>query len=478
MVDILRGKRLNPMDEGALKITSSVDVDYRIMKKVIYVNAAHVLALKKAGLLDQENTSQLLTALSKELNGYQLDYKYEDVHMSLEEDLKSRVGEKAGYIGLGKSRNDQVATSIRLEAREEILNVIKNIAGLIGSMIEASKNNLNTIFIGMTHLQPAQPITASHWILSYAESIMRNIERLKLAYHMTNISPMGAAALAGSTVPVDRWYVSEALAFDGLIENTIDAVSARDFVMDTIYALSMLASDFSRLSSDIIVYMSLGYIDLDDRFVSTSSIMPQKRNAVVAEIIRAKSANLVSNLFNSMEISRMLNSSYNLDLQEITPKLWNAFDEIVPMTRELGSMVRGLKFNEKLINEIAKNSLITASDVAEYISMKYNMPFREAHHIVGEAIRMSENNKLSLAKNIQTILTEKINGGAILSDIEESLDPQKSIMKRVTTGGPNPEQSAKIIGSMDLELAKLNGWVASEEKKIEKAYELLFNKGW
>ncbi len=295
---------------------------------------------------------------------------------------------------------------------------------------------------------------------------------------MTNLSPMGAAALAGSTVPVDRRYVSDALAFDGLIENTIDAVSARDFVMDTIYALSMLASDFSRLSSDIIVYMSLGYIDLDDKFVSTSSIMPQKRNAVVAEIIRAKSANLVSNLFNSMEIFRALNSSYNLDLQEITPKLWNAFDEIMPMIRELGSMISGLKFNEKLINEIAKNSLVTASDVAEYISMKYNMPFREAHHIVGEAIKMSENNKLPLAKNIQTILTEKINGSIMLSDIEESLDPQKSIMNRATMGGPNPEQSAKIMGNIALELAKLNGWVASEERKIEKAYELLFNKGW
>lgn len=478
MVDILRGKRLNPMDDSALKITSSVDADRRIMKKVVYVNAAHVKALERAGLLDQRIASELLSALGEELDGYPLDYRYEDAHMSLEEDLKSKVGEKAGFIGLGKSRNDQVATSIRLEAREELLNLAKSLAELLGSMIKISKSHADTLFIGMTHLQPAQPITASHWMLNYVESMMRTVERLKMAYNTTNISPMGAAALAGSTVPLDRLYTSQALAFDGPVGNTIDAVSSRDFVIDIIYAITMLASDLSRMSSDIIVYMSLGYMDLDDRFVSTSSLMPQKRNAVVAEILRAKSANLVSMLFNSIEINRTLNTSYNLDLQEITPKLWSAFDEIISMVDEMNSMIRGISFNKELISRIAKGSLITASDAAEYLSIKYRIPFREAHHIVGEAIRMTENNGLPLARNITTVLSGKVNANINQQAIEDSLDPQKSILNRVTLGGPNPGQSAEMIANMSLQLDKLNAWVASEVKKIEKAYELLFSKEW
>ncbi|MGC8661629.1 MAG: argininosuccinate lyase [Nitrososphaeria archaeon] len=478
MVDILRGKRLNPMDDSALKITSSVDADRRIMKKIVYVNAAHVKALERAGLLDQRTTSELLSALAEELDGYPLDYRYEDAHMSLEEDLKSKVGEKAGFIGLGKSRNDQVATSIRLEAREELLNLAKSMVELLGSMIEISKSHADTLFIGMTHLQPAQPITASHWMLNYAESMLRTVERLKLAYRTTNISPMGAAALAGSTVPLDRLYISQVLAFDGPVGNTIDAVSSRDFVIDIIYSITMLASDLSRMSSDIIVYMSLGYMNLDDRFVSTSSLMPQKRNAVVAEILRAKSANLVSMLFNSIEINRTLNTSYNLDLQEITPKLWGAFDEIISLVDEMNSMITGISFNSELISGIAKGSLITASDAAEHISIKYRMPFREAHHIVGEAIKMTENNGLPLARNIYNVLSGKVNVNINQQAIEDSLDPQKSIFNRGTLGGPHPGQSAEMITTMRMQLDKLNAWVASEEKKIEKAYVLLFSKEW
>ncbi len=478
MVDILRGKRLNPMDDSALKITSSVDADRRIMKKIVWANAAHVKALKRANLLDGQTAAELLSGLASELNGYRIDYIYEDAHMSLEEDLKSKVGEKAGFIGLGKSRNDQVATSIRLEARDELLNLAKSMHDLLYSMMDFSRSHVNTLFIGMTHLQPAQPITASHWILNYAESMLRTVERLKLAYGITNISPMGAAALAGSTVPLDRQYTSEVLAFDAPMWNTIDAVSSRDFIMDIIYAISMLAFDLSRISSDIIVYMSLGYIDLDDRFVSTSSLMPQKRNAVVAEIIRAKSANLVTMLFNSIEIGRTLNTSYNLDLQEITPKLWSAFDEVVPMINEMKSMIKGIKFNEDLITRIAQNSLITSSDAAEYISIKYGMPFREAHHIVGEAIRMTENSGLPLAKSIHKILSEKVKGSISQEAIEDSLDPRKSINNRKTLGGPNPEQSMKIISELSSQLEKLNNWIALEERKIEKAYELLFRKEW
>ena len=476
MTDILRGKRLEPMDDLALKITSSVEADKRIQKAVVLVNMAHVLSLYDARALSKEEMTELMKALSEELSGFPLDYRYEDVHMSLEQDLTAKVGSLAGKIGLGKSRNDQVATAIRLELKEELLSVAESLASLIQALMDKASESSNVLFLTFTHLQPAQASTGAHWLLSYAWAFARDFERIKLAYSTTDLSPMGASANAGSIVQIDRYEEAETLGFSGIIENTIDAVSARDFILDSIYALSSIALNASRLSADVVAYMALGLIDLDDKYVSTSSIMPQKRNPVVAEIIRAKAAGIISNLLASMEILRALNSSYNLDLQEITPKLWSSVDEAVSMLRVLSGMVLGIRFNQEKAKELAEKGFVTASDLAEHIALKYSVPFREAHHMVGEAVKMSETGR-PLIESLKAVLESR---GLSFdeAEIKDVMNPESAISRKATAGSPHPRESMRQISALSSKVKEIEDFISINKRKIEKTYQLMINKGW
>ncbi len=476
MTDILRGKRLEPMDDLALKITSSVEADKRIQKAVVYVNMAHVLALYNARAISKEDMTKIMKALSEELGGFPMDYRYEDVHMSLEQDLSSKIGNAAGHIGLAKSRNDQVVTAIRLELKEELLSVMESLEALIENILNASSENIKTFFITFTHLQPAQASTGAHWLLSYAWALLRDLERLKLAYTMTDMSPMGSAANAGSLVPIDRYEEADILGFSSLLENTVDAVATRDFIFDTLYSISSISLNISKLSSDIIAFMALGILDLDDKFVSTSSIMPQKRNPVVAEIIRAKSAVLMSNLIGAMEIVRGLNSSYNLDLQEITPRLWTSMDEILSILKAMSSMVLGIRFNSDKAEELAKKAFVTASDLAEFISLKFGIPFREAHHIVGEAVKMSEDGRELVPALIELLQQKGISANE--AELSQMINPVASIEKKVTVGGPHPKESVRQINIINLKLKEFEDFVGLSKRKIEKTYQMMINKGW
>ncbi|MGC9209369.1 MAG: argininosuccinate lyase [Nitrososphaeria archaeon] len=471
---MLRGRRLDPMDDLALRITSSAEADRRIQSAVVYVNMAHVVGLYNAGAISKEVMNKLMQGLSNELSGYPISYKDEDVHMSLEKDLALKVGLEAGFIGLAKSRNDQVATAIRLQLRQELLGVMENVLSLIEAITGKASESIRTFFITFTHLQPAQASTGAHWLLSYAWSFLRDLERLKLAYQMTDMSPLGSAASAGSIVQVDRYFEAEALGFSGIVENTIDAVSTRDFIFDSIYAMSSAAVNLSRLSADIVAYMALGLIDLDDRYVSTSSLMPQKRNTVVAEIVRAKSANIISNLLSAMEIVRGLNLSYNLDLQEITPKVWASIDEINDMLKATAIMIGGLKFNEDRAKEMALKGLVTASDVAEYVSIKYGIAFREAHHMVGEAVR-------NCGETYVKCLVDTLKSMGINVDVEElsrMADPISSVERRSTTGGPHPRESLRQISAIELKVKEFEDFLGLNSRKIEKTYQSLINRGW
>jgi len=476
MTDILRGKRLEPMDDLALKITSSVDADKRIQKAVVYVNMAHVLALYNARAIAKEDMSKIMKALSEELGGFPIDYKYEDVHMSLEQDLSSKIGDVAGHIGLAKSRNDQVATAIRLELKEELLSIMESLESLIESILNTASENTKTFFVTFTHLQPAQASTGAHWLLSYAWAFLRDLERLKLAYVMADMSPMGAGANAGSIVPIDRYEEADMLGFSGLIENTIDAVSTRDFIFDALYGIASISLNLSKLCADIIAFMSMGILDLEDRFVSTSSIMPQKRNPAVAEIVRAKSAVLISNLLGAMGIVRGLNSSYNLDLQEITPRLWSSIDEILAIIKVMTEMVMGIRFNEEKAKELAIKGFVTASDLAEFISLKFGVPFREAHHIVGEAVKKSEEGAQLIPTLIDLLQQRGLK--ADTSELAQVIDPVASVDKKVTAGGPHPKESFRQINLINLKVKEFEDFISLSKRKIEKTYQMMINKGW
>lgn len=464
------------MDDLALRLTSSVQSDSKIAKAIVLINMAHVLALEKSGAIDRETRVMIGEALSRAYGGYEIDYRLEDVHMSLERAITESVGERAGFMGLGKSRNDQVVTAIRMVAKEELLESVRGLSSLISRLLDASALHRDTFMIGMTHLQPAQPSTVSHWLLCYAGALLRDLRRLREAYRSSDASPMGAAALAGSTVRIDRAAVALMLGFSDLVENTMDSVGSRDFIADALYALSATAVDISRIASDIMYLSAMGFIRIADEFVSTSSIMPQKRNAVVAEIIRAKAAVITSNLGSSMEIMRALNQTYNLDLQEITPRLWASMEEIGPIIKVLGPMIASVRYDEAAMIRAASASPVTASDVAEWLSTRYGIPFRSAHQLVGKAIREAEDGGLDLPGLVVKHSREDLRLDVDTGEVAKRLDVVKSIRLRLTEGGPNPSESDNMIGKHRQALQEVDAWVRAESDRIKKAYQSLLGE--
>lgn len=474
--DLLRGDRLTGMDDLALRLTSSVQSDPKIAKAIVLINLAHVSLLERSGAIDRETRAIISEALSKAYNGYRIDYRLEDVHMNLEMAVKESVGEKAGFLGLGKSRNDQVVTAIRMVVKEELLETARELGSLISSLLDTSALNKNTFMIGMTHLQPAQPSTVAHWLLCYTGALLRDLRRLREAYHSSDASPMGAAALAGSTVYIDRAAEALMLGFSGLVENTMDSVSSRDFIADALYALASTAVDISRVASDVMYLSSTGLIRIADEYVSTSSIMPQKRNAVVAEIIRAKTAIIMSNLESSMEIMRGLNQTYNLDLQEITPRLWASMEEIKPIIKVVGPMIASIKYDEAAMISAASTSQVTASDVAEWLSTRYGIPFRSAHQLVGKAIRETEDGGLGLQGLVVKYSKQDLGLDIDAVELAKRFDVVESIKLRLTEGGPNPMESDNIIRKNRQTLLEEGAWVKVESDRIKKAYQSLLGE--
>ncbi|MCX8191192.1 MAG: argininosuccinate lyase, partial [Nitrososphaerales archaeon] len=317
-VDLLRGERLEEFAHEAIEYTSSVSHDEPLVKPVIMINQAHMVMLIECGLIKYEYGIKCLEALESIPHDLKLDPKLEDVHMNIESFVIKKVGEEiGGQLNLGKSRNDQVATAIRMVLREYVLDITSNLIALCKTIIQRSMEHLETIIPGYTHLQHAQPVTLAHHLLAYCEALIRDGYRLRDAYNRVNISPMGSAALATTNLKIDRELTASLLGFEGLVVNSIDAVSTRDFAVEVISDLSLLMTDLSRMAEELILWSTyeFGIVEIPDEYASTSSIMPQKKNAVVAEMIRSKTSTIYGDLIASLSILNSLPYSYNLDLQ-------------------------------------------------------------------------------------------------------------------------------------------------------------------
>ena len=485
MGNILRGRRLEPMAKAASKYISSTKEDEMIKGAVIDINSAHVLALYKAGWLDRETTKEILGILEEAKKTLTLDYELEDVHMCLEKFVIDRLGSKGGFLSLGRSRNDQVAGALRTKVREETLSIMNDLVDLLDVMVALSKKNQKKLLPGYTHMQPAQPTTASHWILSYVDALLRDFERFKEAYLRVNLSPLGAAALSGSTAYIDRNYISSLLGFDGLVENTMDAVSARDFICDVVYAASSLMVTMSRLSQDLIYFSSLGLLKIPDKYVSTSSIMPQKRNAVVAETQRAMTSSTISHLMAIMNILKSLNSTYNLDFQEITRHLWMVIKDVKDTLKVFIGMLSSLEFDEFKAERISKSGFVTASDLAEYLSIKYGVPFRDAHKIVGSVMKKVEGRPVKegelareLAKAARRFAKLKVDPKEFI----KIMDPKAALKARRAIGAPNPKEISRMIQNRKDKISSLRKWLderyeALEEARMKFRSEILMVRG-
>jgi argininosuccinate lyase len=445
------------MDDEAANFSSSLEIDKRIFKADVECNIAHVAMLVKQDIISNENAIEILGALSQlKKDGYgvlDFDPSLEDVHMAVEKYVSQKIGETAGLMHTGKSRNDQIATDLRLVLKKEIEEINKIIIKFILNILNKAEKHLETIIIGYTHLQHAQPTTFAHHLLAYANALKRDYERLTDAYKRVDMNPLGSAAMTTTGFNINRETTTELLGFSKIMENSIDAVSSRDFIAETVFCLCMVASDISKICEEIIIWSSFefGIIEIDDEFSSTSSIMPQKKNPDIAEIARAKSGSLYGELMSIFSILKALPYSYNRDLQIITPHLWKSVDLSKSLLTIVCKMLYTLKIDKNRSLELANANFATATELADVLVREKSIPFRLAHRIVGKMVSEALENNLS-SEDINSKFLDKISQEIISKNIDldsriikKALDPYENIKIRTIIGGPSPQTVKNAI---------------------------------
>ncbi|MDD2746826.1 MAG: argininosuccinate lyase [Acidithiobacillus ferrooxidans] len=382
--------------------TASIQVDRRLYAEDIRGSMAHARMLGRVGVLTEAEVESIVTGLTQvrqEIVEDRLPFvdALEDIHMHVESRLTEIIGDVGKKLHTGRSRNDQVATDLRLYTRGCLDELVRELQHLQNVFIDLAEREVETILPGLTHMQVAQPISFGHHCMAYVEMFHRDTQRLLDARRRVNVLPLGAAALAGTTFPIDRWDVARQLGFEAVAENSLDAVSDRDFVMEVLSDLAILAVHLSRLSEELILWMSapFGFIDLPDSFCTGSSIMPQKKNPDVAEIIRGKSGRVIGDLVAILVLMKGQPLAYNRDNQEDKETLFDALDQMRACVEIMGRMLPGLQTRPDVMRAQAERGFATATDLADYLVRK-GLPFRDAHAVVGRAVRLAQERHIGL----------------------------------------------------------------------------------
>jgi argininosuccinate lyase len=488
MSKLLRGGRLSKVREDVAKFTSSMKDDERLADAVIAINKAHVVMLIEQKILKQQDGTKLLQALAK-CSSNALDASAEDVHMAVEEAVLKEAGDIAGgNLHIAKSRNDQVATAIRMELRNELLNLMRAMAHVQDHLVEVAEDHVKTVILEYTHLQPAQPVTFAHYLLSQVAALERDLQRLQTAYTRVNLCPLGAGALATTSFPINRDRTAELLGFIGLAENSIDAVGSRDFITEPLAALTLISVNLSRFAEDLIIWSSpsFGAVELPDEFASTSSIMPQKKNPEVLEVIRARASQVLGDFVASAAVVKSLPSTYNLDFQEITPKLWGSMENV----RACLGMFHKLLPKLKVISDVsakANSSFVAATELANVLVRKYEVPFRTAHKVVGAFVKSLIKAKLTFPDASPALLqktAEEVAGIKLTvkaEDLKTLADPLALVEACQVKGGPAPVEVKKTLDLWKKKvlltksnLLQLDKVLEEAENKLEKAVQTYF----
>ena len=383
--------------------TASVNFDKRLYKYDIIGSTAHCLMLEKVGLLNSKE-SKIITKALKEIEKEIEEGKFvptnklEDIHMNIEYRLSEKIGNTGGKLHTARSRNDQIALDIRLFLRDEIKEVIKLIDNVSLVLLTKAEKTLGIIMPGFTHLQHAQPILLSHHLMAYYNMFYRDRERFLDGYSRVNVLPLGAGALAGTSLPIDRKYLANLLDFPEISKNSVDTVSDRDFVIEFCSNSSILMMHLSRLSEEIVIWSSceFDFIELSDEFCTGSSIMPQKKNPDVPELIRGKVGRTYGNLFAILTIMKSLPLSYNRDMQEDKEPLFDTLDTIKSSLKITEKMIEKIEFKSKKMQDAAELGFTTATDLVEYL-VKKGLPFRESHHLIGRLVKSCIDKGISLS---------------------------------------------------------------------------------
>jgi argininosuccinate lyase len=440
------------------EINASIGFDKRLWREDIRASLAHVAMLEAQGIVSEEDESQIAEGLERiqdeyELKGVREDPALEDIHMHVEARLAELIGAAAGRLHTARSRNDQVATDFRLWVRSAIDEADASLLAFQRVLVARADEHAETVMPGFTHLQAAQPVTLGHHLMAYYEMLRRDRSRFADARRRLNESPLGAAALAGTSFPIDREATAALLEFDRPMANSLDAVSDRDFALDYLMGATLCALHLSRLAEELIIWASqpFAFVSLPDEFSTGSSIMPQKRNPDAAELVRGHSGRIAGSMVSLVMTMKGLPLAYSKDMQDDKPPVFEAHDLLILSLQALAGMVEKSGFNAERMSEAAEAGFSTATDLADWLVRCPGVPFREAHHIVGSAVKLAEDNACGLAELDLDSL--RAIDPRIDERVYEVLNVNASVRSRTSYGGTAPERVREQIAAARKALA-------------------------
>ena len=436
----------------ARSFLSSLADDERIFEADLAVDRAHAVMLAEQGIVEEAPIGEILAALDEiEQAGHGALEDGEDVHEAIESAVIDRVGPDGGKMHTARSRNDEVAACIRYRLREDVLELLSTLVGAREQLLDVAREHDETVMPGYTHLQPAQPTTVAHWLLSYEQALQRDTERLLDAYERVNQNPLGAAAFAGTPFDIDRERTAELLGFDSVAENAMDASAARDFLVEVTSAVATLATTLSQLAEDIVVMASKGHVELDDDYASTSSIMPQKKNPDTLELVRGRTGDATAGLSGLLTNLKGQPRAYNRDLQRAGRHAWDAIDSVTESVEVAAGAVATADWPADKLEAAATEGFATATGVADLLAMA-GVPFRTAHEVVAEAAAGLDADEdapdySALSTVAEDVLGEPLSMYVDREAVKAALDPAESVAMRDSRGGPAPSAVGETLSA-------------------------------
>lgn len=452
-----------PTERRVEAFTSSLAVDFRLLAEDVAGSLAHARMLARQGIIPPEDALAIIRGLRQVYDELCQappadPARWEDVHSLVEGRLRELIGEPAGRLHTGRSRNDQIALDLRLYARRALADGIELLLGLQQALLDLAERYPEAPMPGYTHLQRAQPVLVAHHLLAYREMLERDIERLRDAYRRADVLPLGSAALAGAAYPLDRVYVARLLGFGAISRNSLDAVSDRDFVIEHLAALAVIAMHLSRLAEELVLWCSaeFGFARMDDAYATGSSIMPQKKNPDVAELVRGRTGRVYGSLVTLLTVLKGLPLSYNRDLQEDKGAYFEAVDTVHTCLDLTSGMIRTLQLRTERLAEAAGGGFATATDLADFL-VRRGLPFREAHHVTGAIVNAAEQRGIERLNDLPNELLASLH--PLLQERQPDLSVEASLAARDLPGGTAPRRVALALSAARRAIERHRAWL-------------------
>ncbi|MHA2401166.1 MAG: argininosuccinate lyase [Promethearchaeota archaeon] len=481
--NLYRSGLKSPLDDKALMFISSLNEDLWIVVEDIIGTEVHDIMLFEQKILGRDEIQKILIALEsiKERisdNQIEIVEGFEDVHPYIEKSVIDEIGtEIGGKIHTGRSRNDQISVDLRMKIRKELNNISKELFMFFDIILILSEENIKSFIPLYTHLQRGQLGVFSHYLNNYLAQILRSLERIEEIYRRVNKNPLGACAIGGTSISINRNRTSELLGFDGLVYNSIDAISSRDYIYETLMVLSVIAIQFSRIAEDLILWNTkeFNFIELDDKYCSVSSVMPQKKNPDTIELIRSRSSKIISNLFGSALITKGIPTGYFRDFQDLKVLLKNSFEKIHSIIEMFSGIFSTLKVNEENMKRAVDESFTQALDLAEYLVQEHSIPFRQSHNIIAQLVQSSKKSEDLLNKDrIESLIFKILNKKITISDdlLHTLTNLDLCLEKRVSQGSPASTEIKNYIEELNNNRKALYKLYLKRIEKIEKSKAL------